>query len=166
MKLAALMLGAWTAAATGSAPHLRVETGRAQVVVRREARTLTPENGDVRLPERATLEAAAGSALELRWPGFASLQVTGPALFEVDGSRLVLGSLESAEIEVRRGRFALEFPGVFRADLEGGALQLVALPNGGVELLNRSGGELEIRPQGRGTTTLAPGQRLRLRPAG
>jgi len=143
---------------------VRVTSGEARLGAGPDARSLDRRAGAVSLSGVAHVESRPQSQLELTWRGSASATFDGPAAFELArGTGLVLQRFQSLEVEVRRGRLALEFAGLGELELAAGALQARALPNGVVELLNRGGTPFELHRPGEKPLAVAPGARVRLR---
>jgi hypothetical protein len=147
-------------------PLLRVAAGTVRMVAAGAPRTVEPRSGSVSLGGQATrVESGAQSSFALQWRGLGSVTLEGPAALVLGaGPRLELETCRTAEVELRRGHLTLELVGLGTLELAAGVLQVRALPDGGVEVLNRGGADLELlRPDSRGVLRIAAGERLRLR---
>ena len=165
MQLSSLLLA--LGALAGSS-QVRVESGRADLIVGQTLRSITGASGAVELDGLSYLEFGPESRIEVRWSGSASARVSGPASIEVDpGSAplLRLAGFGTAELEVRQGSLGLELAGGISLELAPGAVQVRALPGGAFELFHRGGEPLKVRRAGKtGVETIPGGKRVRLRP--
>ncbi len=152
---------------------LEVRGGRASLVQGDEVRTLTRASRKRTVRGEAYVELGPGSELSLRWSGFSSLSVRGPAALEwtpsaADPARPVLRILRfgSLEAEVRRGEQELRLPRGWTLRLGRGAVYATESARG-IRVDHRGGAAAvatqQARPGERGT--IRSGQRVLL-PAG
>lgn len=170
-RLAAVLLLAALApagAGGGDAPLVRVERGSALLAEDGGVRPVDRRAGAQPLRgEAGRIQAGAETEVALAWRGRASATVTGPAAFELRRRPgLELASFQVLEVEVRRGPLVLGLPELGVLELRDGVLRARALPGGVIELLNRGGTPLELRPAGGESVWIAAGQRLRSRGRG
>lgn len=144
-------------------PRLRLSEGSARLVDGGEVRALDRRSGTVAVTGKsAYVECGARTALELVWRGYASVELEGPAAFEFEATPgLVLENFHTAELEARRGRFAVEVAGTARFELTAGAVQLVSSASG-LEVLNRGGTPLVVRTFVGEELVVAGGRRVRI----
>src|SRR5262245_16235862 len=133
-----LVLGLAGGEAEEATALLRVTSGEARLAEGRTVLTLDARAGEHALAgAEAWVETSAASAIGLVWRGQAGMKLAGPAAFQLErGPALDLERFRTAEIEVRRGKLALEIAGVGWLELGAGALELASLPDGVVELRN------------------------------
>lgn len=144
-------------------PRLRLREGSARLVDGGEVRALDRRTGTVEVSgKHGYVECGARSELELVWRGQASVELSGPAVFEF-GARpeLLLESFATAELEARRGHFQVEVAGTARFELSGTAVQLVSSA-AGLELVNRGGTTLELHTYTGEVLRVAGGRRVRV----
>ena len=164
--------------------RIEVLHGRAQVLSVEEGK-LDLQDGERRdLAGRAHLEIPIGSEVRLSWIDRASLDLHGPTAIEwgVRRAGRPQGPLPSAapvdlewilyevawiDLEIRRGEHVLRLPGDWRVDLGHGAVHLIGLPHGPIELRNGAGTPAILRwlgdpSQARPPIAVLPGSTLRI----
>ncbi|MFT5050096.1 MAG: hypothetical protein ACI8QZ_001490 [Chlamydiales bacterium] len=150
ITLAALLCG--SAAAQQTSATIQVLRGRVVIEGGAKPQTLM-RNQEFTSDKPLQLEVGAGSEVEIRWSGVASMHVWGPSSLDwtpdSDGSvGWSFTDLAWADLEVRRGEHRLDLPGDWRTLVSASAIHLRGLPSGPVELRHHAGPALMLEWRG------------------
>lgn len=158
--------------------RVEVRSGRAQIIQNVDATQTVRSGSSVTLQGKAHLEVPAGSEVRVSYPGQASLHVWGPASLDWQSvpspqtagqSSIVWNLFQTTwvDLEVRRGDHALNLPGDWHAQIDGGSLRMRGLASGPLEMRLNAGRPVRVFwngdvSQARPPMTIYPGSNIRL----